>query len=663
MLKIYSNKSRITDLSEKEEFFINNNRATVIGKRKGGIATVVIAKININDIIRANIPFGPYVALKQNNQEYFQDSESINAFKKELVTWSLLRAPNLAPLSAILEDQDESWIAAMPYYMGTAYDFMRNRMEHGYFHLQTVLGDVCTALTRLQMQKVVHHDIKPSNILYRVDPIKSLYNIEKELTDWIDPDKHKHEFVLSDFGTASIYDNHLKRILIEGTDEKVEKINDGLGGTIPYMPPERFLPGYEANSSADLYSLGITSLELLTGSLPFKRGNIKNTIHQIITGEYYENAKILLKYNKINKKIAKAVLGLIEYDPHSRKNTPFNFLFEYTDCLKSVYKTFFGGFSLKYLTRSEYVASKVQIEQSNDDLLSAQITEEDRKLSCAFLLRDIYKRRLDNDLNEAEYKKIKDSFKLGNDELERGIQLGGLFEMERISYQVDVMNRTGHSTKNILKYLKEVLLRIDKTAFTNITEDSNAFSYCCSHFVIPRLVNYRGLDLPMLFTSVFPLNIYLYFHVSYESGFGPERDCTDISYFYDWLNSDTYYYMVRFQGISDKYRKVRPKDDVNVIYQGKHVLGCFYAIILYNNTENQYHCITIGNSASGLDVRTSHEWARITKRYYQHTIPTTDCEMPFKEVYGEAKMSEKDCLTPENILKFLKDNVAKIFES
>ena len=180
----------------------------------------------------------------------------------------------------------------------------------------------------------------------------------------------------------------------------------------------------------------------------------------------------------------------------------------------------------------------------------------------------------------------------------------------------------------------------------------------------------RPYDISSLWTSVFPINSYIYLSVLSSFSVVPEAGyLRKTSHYHDWLNQEIYYYMIQFSDISDNPRQelssLRKKRFMELAgyLDGKAVLGCHYSVILYNNTTKQYNCIAIGNSAFGVDVRTSHEWVRATKNCYRNTIPTTDCETPLPEVYGEAKLSGKECLNSENILKFLKDNVTKIFES
>jgi hypothetical protein len=106
-----------------------------------------------------------------------------------------------------------------------------------------VIVAVLRALEYAHNQNVVHRDIKPSNILVR--------SLDRAL---IDPSAVK----VTDFGIAKITQGELR---MTQTGQTM--------GTVSYMSPEQ-VRGEQADGRSDIYALGVTLYEALTGKLPFE---------------------------------------------------------------------------------------------------------------------------------------------------------------------------------------------------------------------------------------------------------------------------------------------------------------------------------------------------------------------------------------------------------
>ena len=101
------------------------------------------------------------------------------------------------------------------------------------------LHDVASGLAYLHEQKepIIHQDIKPDNVL-------------------ID---HNGKYLITDFGISSKARSTLRKSVGETK----------AGGTIAYMPPERFGKDNTPIKASDVWALGATLYELLTGDVPF----------------------------------------------------------------------------------------------------------------------------------------------------------------------------------------------------------------------------------------------------------------------------------------------------------------------------------------------------------------------------------------------------------
>lgn len=104
-----------------------------------------------------------------------------------------------------------------------------------------VVPQICDALQYAHEEGIVHRDIKPENILL---------------------DK-RGRVKIADFGLAKLLGKTAEDLTLTGTKQIV--------GTVPYMAPEQIEGSQDVDHRADIYSLGVTFYEMLTGELPLGR--------------------------------------------------------------------------------------------------------------------------------------------------------------------------------------------------------------------------------------------------------------------------------------------------------------------------------------------------------------------------------------------------------
>src|SRR6202030_1483231 len=98
------------------------------------------------------------------------------------------------------------------------------------------------ALEYAHGRKFVHRDLKPSNLLVTED-----YDADGKARDVVK---------LADFGLARVYQSATFSGLTMQGD---------YGGTYPFMPPEQITRFRESRPANDLYAVGATLYNLLTG--------------------------------------------------------------------------------------------------------------------------------------------------------------------------------------------------------------------------------------------------------------------------------------------------------------------------------------------------------------------------------------------------------------
>ena len=114
----------------------------------------------------------------------------------------------------------------------------------------SVFREVCGAIHHAHQKAIIHRDIKPSNILV------------VEIDDQPVPK-------IIDFGIAKAIGTPLHELFFDYHHYSVI-------GTPEYMPPEQARGDSDIDTRADIYSLGILLYELLIGTPPFSRREIRN---------------------------------------------------------------------------------------------------------------------------------------------------------------------------------------------------------------------------------------------------------------------------------------------------------------------------------------------------------------------------------------------------
>ena len=185
-----------------------------------------------------------------------KDQRSIEALRNEARIAMGLSHPNIMRLHTF-ESREECKFLVMEYIAGpTLDDVLTNQGRLSIEETKEIVGQVCLGLSLAHGQKVVHRDVKPSNVMLAFGP-DAPYDPSRPLSE-----QGRFTVKVCDFGIARQVKDSLSRVSREETS-----------GTLLYMSPEQ-LQGEPLDNRSDIYSLGATMYELLSGQPPFTSGSI-----------------------------------------------------------------------------------------------------------------------------------------------------------------------------------------------------------------------------------------------------------------------------------------------------------------------------------------------------------------------------------------------------
>lgn len=187
------------------------------------------------------------------------DDDGINELSEEYRRMQNINHPNL-----LRADYFDSWdnipYLVMKFCSGGSLDKKVGKLTD--IEIISIIRDLCEGLKCLHQSGVIHQDIKPANIL-------------------IDEQGH---YVLSDFGISSKSKSTLRKSV---------NMFQNTSMTEDYAPPEKFSPKAAdrmPDKKGDIFSLGISLYELITGNLPFDN---------LSTGRQLQYENIRLDYSEI----------------------------------------------------------------------------------------------------------------------------------------------------------------------------------------------------------------------------------------------------------------------------------------------------------------------------------------------------------------------------
>lgn len=221
---------------------------------------------------------GVEVAVKVLAAGFLSQTDAMRRFEKEARLLEAAKSPHVANLLDVGIEGETRYLVMEFVSGGDLRQWLKKQRTLDEASSLEIIGDLCRALVNAHAQGMVHRDIKPENVLL------------DDSTDQVRP-----LVKLTDFGLARHVDQ----------SESLKLTQTGaLLGTPYYMSPEQFTGAHEISPATDVYSLGATFFELLTGMRPF---NMTDAI-QLASAHCFEEAPDV---RKLNTTVSDATADLI----------------------------------------------------------------------------------------------------------------------------------------------------------------------------------------------------------------------------------------------------------------------------------------------------------------------------------------------------------------
>jgi len=211
--------------------------------------------------------------LKQLFTNLVQDAEHMERFRQEAVALASLSHPHIVPIYDLLEESGCFWIVMEILSGGSLSERIHESTAMSITDSVEIACCIAEGLGFAHSEGIVHRDVKPMNVLFSANGTAKL----------------------TDFGTAKLAESGLQ------TQEGL------ILGSPAYMSPEQSA-GETVDKRSDIYSLGISLYQMLTGKVPFVGKSTGQILAQHITQAPEPPSKL---NRKISEPLEEVILTML----------------------------------------------------------------------------------------------------------------------------------------------------------------------------------------------------------------------------------------------------------------------------------------------------------------------------------------------------------------
>ena len=226
------------------------------------------------------------VAIKVLKEEFSRDSNFVSKFKMEAQSAAGLSHPNIVSVYDVVDEGDLHYIVMEVIEGITLKSYILKKGRLGVKESIGIAIQVAQGIAAAHDQHIIHRDIKPQNMIISRDG----------------------KVKVADFGIARAVSS--------------QTVGSSAVGSVHYISPEQAKGGY-SDARSDIYSLGITMYEMVTGHVPFDGDN---TVTIALAHLEQPVVPPSTKNPEVTKSLERIILKCIQKKPERRYSNAYELI-------------------------------------------------------------------------------------------------------------------------------------------------------------------------------------------------------------------------------------------------------------------------------------------------------------------------------------------------